>query len=243
MIRNFMSGLGGWRKPTPEAALPPRGSEEKTILIIDRQGDNPKSGFEALGDGTLRIETAGTARSAIQKLSVRHPHLVLLDSDFPAADGTRLARRLLADDEIAFIPMVALTDTANGAPDGRFDGFIERPIDAATFTGKIRRFFEQARQAGSQHEANSQLSGEEDGNLLKPAAGLLAAIDAGLPDPQFAAGRGPVSTDSAKLWAMRRSLRWPAVCGARVVSGAPTVRARSRLPVAGTVLPGRSRTR
>jgi CheY-like chemotaxis protein len=156
---------------------------QKTIFIIDDQPDSLHAMCLALAGETYRLETADSAQLATKKLSSVHPHLILLDARIRAADGTRLARRLLADEGLASVPIVALTEVSTGTlhhPEsgGRFDGQIGKPIDAGTFPGQVRAFLDSPWQASSNPPTDLPL----------PVFDLLDAIEAALPDSQFAAG-------------------------------------------------------
>jgi CheY-like chemotaxis protein/HPt (histidine-containing phosphotransfer) domain-containing protein len=155
---------------------------QKTIFIIDDHPDSLRAMCLALAGETYRLETADSAQSATKKLSSFHPDLILLDARIPVRDGTRFARRLLADEELSSVPIVALTEAGTGTPDpewrGRFDGQIGKPIDTGTFPGRVRAFLDSPWQASSNHPAE----------LTLPAIDLLDAIVAGLPDSQLAAG-------------------------------------------------------
>jgi CheY-like chemotaxis protein len=156
---------------------------QKTVFIIDDHPDNLRAMCVALTGETYRIETADNAESAIRKLSSCRPDLILLDTRIPAEDGTRLARRLLADRDLAPVPIVALTERGTDAlrhnePGGRFDGQVEKPIDSGAFQSQIRAFLDSPWQAAWNPPAD----------LPFPAVALLDAIEAGLPDSQFAPG-------------------------------------------------------
>src|ERR1700682_3633996 len=104
---------------------------QKTIFIIDDHPDSLCAMCLALAGETYRLETAGSAGSATRELSSFPPDLILLDALIPAADGTRLARRLLSDESLAFVPIIALTEMSpdtlhHPEPGGRFDGQIDK---------------------------------------------------------------------------------------------------------------------
>jgi CheY-like chemotaxis protein len=197
---------------------------QKTIFIIDDHPDSLCAMCLALAGETYRLETAGSAGSATRKLSSFHPDLILLDALIPAADGTRLARRLLADERLAFVPIIALTEMSpdtlhHPEPGGRFDGQIEKPIDAGAFPGQIRAFLDSPWRASSNPPPDLPLTAVE----------LLDAIEAGLPDSQFATGTW---TGLHRLAGVVGGLQHDELAGylqrAEPLSSATTARARSR---------------
>lgn len=193
MIRSLMASLGRRMEPAAAAARSAQSAGQKTVLIIDDHRDSLHAMCLALADETYCLETADTAEAAARKLSSFHPDLILLDPRIPAADGTRLARRLLADEDLAPVPIVRLSETGTGKhgdPEsgGRFDGHIGKPIDARSFPGRIRAFLESSRQVPSIQAADLPLPAAPGADRREQAAKLLDAIEAGLPDSQFAPG-------------------------------------------------------
>ena len=179
--------------PAVGAAQSAQSAEQKTILIIDDDRESLRAMRLALAHETFRLETADTAESAFRQLSSLHPDLILLDSRISASDGTWLARRLLADEELAPIPIVALSETGTGTrgnlePGGRFDGRIGKPVDAGTLPGQVRAFLESPGQAASHQPAGLPLPATPTDERPTQAAELLEAIEAGLPDSQSAPG-------------------------------------------------------
>ena len=132
---------------------------QKTIFIIDDHPDSLRAMCLALAGETYRLETADSAASATRKLSSIHPDLTLLDTRIPAADGTRLARRLLVDEELSSVPIVALIEMSTGTlhhpeSEARFDGKIGKPIETGAFQGQIRAFLDSPRLASSNPPAD-----------------------------------------------------------------------------------------
>lgn len=188
----------------------------------------------ALADESYRIETAGSAEAAVRKLSCFRPDLILVDAQVPAADGARLARRLLADEELTPVPIVALTEMGAGAHShpgagGRFDGNIGKPIQALTLPGQVRAFLESSPQTPLDHPAGLPLPATPAADGRREATELLDAIAAGLPDSQFAPG---TRTELHRLAEVVTRLQHDELAGylqqADRLSIAATARARSR---------------
>ena len=172
------------RGPAPPAAA------QKTILIIDDHQDSLRDMCLALAAERHHVETADTASAALRKVTACRPDLILVDAQVPAADGTRLARRLLSDQSLILIPMVALTEIpahTHVGPRGLFDGEIGKPIDARRFPEQVRHILAspRLRPPGGAVAAPGEIA---LAGSLQPPAGLLERIDAGLPDSQFAHG-------------------------------------------------------
>lgn len=165
----------------------------KTILLVDCHSDSLRAMSLALHGEPYRVLTADNAGAAVRIVYAGLPDLIVVDSQVLDADGTRLAKRLLADEELASVPIMALTETpgvmhGKGELRGAYDGHIRKPIEGNTFAAQVRGFF-QAWEEGSQRPA-LDLDLHTDLTISRriEVAELLDAIETGLPDSQFAPG-------------------------------------------------------
>ncbi len=116
-----------------------------TILVIEDHPTNlylvtfllEKRGHRivAAGDGPRGIELAGELR----------PDLILLDIQLPGLDGYGVARALKGDPALRAIPIVAVTSSAMAGDREKVlatgaDGYLEKPIDPATFVADVEAF-------------------------------------------------------------------------------------------------------
>src|ERR1035441_4229463 len=159
MMRNLLATLGQRTEPSRAALRSGPDAARKTIVIIDDHPENLRAMCLALAGESYRLETAGTAEAAIRKVSACQPDLILVDAQVPATDGTRLTRRLLADEALLPVPIVVLTEMAAGllvvpAGGGGYDGNIAKPIHASDLPGQVRTVLESSRQAPSHHHAD-----------------------------------------------------------------------------------------
>ena len=124
------------REPTPTVPL---------VLIVDDSDKNRKLAREVLraaGFGTLE---AARGDEAIAVAAKRRPDLILLDLRLPDMDGTDVARKLRGGPETGRIPIVALSASPSAGGSDRllatgFDGYLQKPIDVATFPDQVRRY-------------------------------------------------------------------------------------------------------
>jgi CheY-like chemotaxis protein len=93
-----------------------------------------RHGYEvlAVADGPSGIELA----------SRRKPALILLDIQLPTMDGYAVARALRASDDLADVPIVAVTSYAmpgdrERALEAGCTGYIEKPINPDTFVAEM----------------------------------------------------------------------------------------------------------
>lgn len=115
------------------------------ILIIE---DNERNLYML----TFLLERSGfvvvSAQDGLRGIELAEqviPSLVLLDIQLPTMDGYAVARRLRESPGLTHIPIVAVTSYA--MPEDReralsagCNGYVEKPIDPASFVDRIRAF-------------------------------------------------------------------------------------------------------
>ena len=122
------------------------------ILIVEDNEKNLKLARDVLRFAGLRTFEATTAEDGIAIARRERPDLVLMDIQLPGMDGIAALRKLRDDAETARIPVVALTASVMKSDRERFDaagfdGFLQKPIDAKTFAGDVRRLCARGRAA------------------------------------------------------------------------------------------------
>jgi two-component system cell cycle response regulator DivK len=118
---------------------------KKTILIIEDNEQNlylatfllEKSGFE--------IESARDGTEGIAMANQIKPDLILLDIQLPEIDGYAVARALRQNPALKETPIVAVTSYAMPGDRERTieagcTGYIEKPINPATFKDEIEKY-------------------------------------------------------------------------------------------------------
>lgn len=115
----------------------------KKILVVD---DNPVSRElirEVLESARQHVLEAEDGEAALEKVCQEKPDVVLLDIQLPVLDGYEVLRRIREDPRFAHLPVIALTalamreDCEKGLALG-FDGYVTKPIDAASLRVRIR---------------------------------------------------------------------------------------------------------
>jgi len=116
-----------------------------TVLLVEDHPMNRKL-FRDILEIQFRVEEAGSAEEALEKLQTVTPDLILMDMQLPGMNGLSLARLLKANPTTAPIPIVGLSahamkhdiDQAHAA--GCVD-YITKPItdDPFSFLERVTR--------------------------------------------------------------------------------------------------------
>jgi CheY-like chemotaxis protein/HPt (histidine-containing phosphotransfer) domain-containing protein len=229
MIRDLLTfGRGAPRAVIP--VLEP--ARRKTVLIVDDCADSLHAMCLALAGEKCHVETADIASKALRRVALSRPDLILLNERVLAPDGARLAERLLADEELASVPIVALTQMGPGlksadCPIGAFDGHIPKNTDGGGFADQVRVFL----RSSAQPPAAVDLEIPYGAAIYRrpEAAKLLDSIAEGLPDSQFAPGaRAALQQLAGVVKGFENSELANYLQRAERLSNAATVRGRSR---------------
>ncbi len=115
------------------------------ILIVEDNEANRLLAGAVLEREGYRVEMAGNAEEALQRLATGAPDLILMDVQMPGMDGLTLTRRLKDDTRTAGIPVIALTALAMTGDRERTleagcSGYISKPINTRTFASEVARF-------------------------------------------------------------------------------------------------------
>ena len=116
----------------------------KILLAEDNAANRYLASYLLEGAGYTVIH-AQNGQEAIRLTLAERPDLVLMDIQMPEMDGYEAALRIRAEQELANIPIVAVTSYAmtsdrTKAMEMGFVGYIEKPIRPLTFAAEIARF-------------------------------------------------------------------------------------------------------
>jgi CheY-like chemotaxis protein len=119
------------------------------ILVVEDNEANQLLARSVLEREGFRVEIAGNAQEALEKLSITPPDLILMDVQMPGVDGLTFTRRLKSNQKTAAIPIVALTALAmlgdrERTLDAGCAGYIPKPINTRTFATEVRQFLSRA---------------------------------------------------------------------------------------------------
>lgn len=125
----------------------------QTILLIEDNEQNRYLAAYLLEARGHTVIAAVDGKRGIELATGLQPDLILLDIQLPAMDGFAVARELRRRDGTRDVPIIAVTSYAmvgdrDKALAAGCDGYLEKPIDPATFTAEVERFLPPAEDGG-----------------------------------------------------------------------------------------------
>jgi len=112
------------------------------ILVVDDLPQNVRLLRAVLEPRGYAIASASSGAEALARLAAGGIDLVLLDVVMPGLDGYEVCRRLRADPETAFLPVVMITASGEQekrrALDAGADDFVTKPFDQAELLARVR---------------------------------------------------------------------------------------------------------
>ena len=191
------------------------GLDGARVLVVDDEEINRLIAVEILVQAGLQADEASSGQEAVERLESapgRHA-AVLMDVQMPGMDGYEAARTIRRHDDLATLPIIALTaDAVRGVEErcleAGMNACISKPFDPASLLQVLAEFVAAGRQASPfsvEWEASMSLSG------LEPAGGASADV------------RVPHLLEelAALLEASDMAAREVAVRAARAVEGTP----------------------
>jgi two-component system, cell cycle response regulator len=117
--------------------------EGARILVVDDVPDNVEILDARLSSRGYEVVTATNGEEALARVREAPPQLILLDVMMPGMDGHEVARRIKADPEIPFIPIILVTalteaeDVVQGLESGA-DDHISKPYNFRELEARVR---------------------------------------------------------------------------------------------------------
>ncbi|HYR50153.1 MAG TPA: response regulator [Candidatus Eisenbacteria bacterium] len=113
------------------------------VLVVEDNEANQLLARCVLEREGYRVEVAGAADEALEKVGKKPPNLILMDIQLPGQDGLSLTRQLKKSPTTADIPIIALTaDAMIGDREATIAagcaGYIAKPIDTRRLGDQIR---------------------------------------------------------------------------------------------------------
>lgn len=117
-------------------------AQAKRILVVDDIEDNLSLLQAVLTEEGYEVDITKDGKSALAKIEVSPPDLVLLDAMMPKMNGYEVTRRIRQNKNLPFIPILMITayEDAN-VPEGLDLGandFIRKPIDFDELMSRVK---------------------------------------------------------------------------------------------------------
>lgn len=114
------------------------------VLLVEDNETNQMLAIAVLERDGYRVEVAGSADEARQRITGATPDLILMDIQLPGEDGLAFTRELKQDPATSSIPVVAMTahamhGDADLAIEAGCSGYIAKPIDTRTLAEQVRK--------------------------------------------------------------------------------------------------------
>ena len=146
----------------PAARPGEAGEDTALILVVDDNPDNLEIISTRLRFRGYEVSTAERGDEAIRMVKDNEPDLILLDIMMPDMDGYEVARRIRAEDEISFIPIIVVTardsteDKVTGLDAGA-DDYLTKPINFPELEARVRSMLRIKRLQDQLEEKNREL--------------------------------------------------------------------------------------
>ena len=119
----------------------------EAILIVEDNPINLKLAKLILLAEKYDVRTATDADEALKVLAAFHPRLILMDLQLPGKNGLDFTRELKSDPRLKDIIIIALTAYAMKGDEEKAkaagcDGYMTKPISAATFPLEIAKYLQ-----------------------------------------------------------------------------------------------------
>ena len=113
-----------------------------TILAVDDTPQNLRLLEALLSTEGYEVLTAASGDEALRVVAERHPDLLLVDILMPGIDGYELCRRIRANEETRYLPIVLMTasieqDKARALESGA-DDFVQKPVLQHELSVRVR---------------------------------------------------------------------------------------------------------
>jgi len=171
--------------------------EGDVALIVDDVPENLSLLSDALSDAGYTVLVATDGLSALDRLRIVVPDIILLDAVMPGIDGFETCRRIKQIEEVRHVPvmfMTGLTETEhviNGFESGGLD-YVTKPIEPAEVLARVATHIRNARMMSQARHAidavsHAAISLRTDGTPLWQTRQAAEWMEAYFPGAQAAA--------------------------------------------------------
>lgn len=119
----------------------------KTVLVVEDNELNMKLFNDLLEAHGYRVVQARTGPQALAAAREHSPDLILMDIQLPEISGLQVTQEILKDQNLAHIPVIAVTAFAMKGDEERIRAggcrdYIAKPISVVSFLEKVKRYLD-----------------------------------------------------------------------------------------------------
>jgi len=117
----------------------------KTVLVVEDNELNMKLFHDLLDAHGYSVVQACNADEAMEMARAHSPDLILMDIQLPEISGLEVTKWMKADEELATIPIIAVTAFAMKGDEERIraggcEDYVAKPISVTNFVDKVKRY-------------------------------------------------------------------------------------------------------
>lgn len=117
----------------------------KTVLIVEDNELNMKLFHDLLDAHGYGVLQAINGQEAMELARAHKPDLILMDIQLPEVSGLEVTKWLKADEDLADIPIIAVTAFAMKGDEERIraggcEDYVAKPISVVSFVDKVKRY-------------------------------------------------------------------------------------------------------
>lgn len=125
-----------------------KAAAEYTILVVDDSEDMRVMLYELLHDEEYAVLLAENGQEALDKATLHHPDLILMDMSLPGMDGWEVVKHLRNMNEFCTTPIIAVTaHAAKGDAERSLaagcTSHVNKPFDILTLLEQIEGLLQQ----------------------------------------------------------------------------------------------------
>jgi len=119
----------------------------KTVLVVEDNELNMKLFTDLLEAHGYHVVQARTGPEALDAAREHTPDLILMDIQLPEISGLQVTQEILKNDDLADIPIIAVTAFAMKGDEERIRAggcrdYIAKPISVVGFLEKVKRYLD-----------------------------------------------------------------------------------------------------
>ncbi len=119
----------------------------KLILVVEDQEDNRRIMRDLLASAGYEVIEAITGEEGVAAAETHRPDLILMDIQLPGLDGYEATRRIKANTDLHYIPIIVVTSYALSGDDAKAyeagcNDYVSKPYSPRKLLEKIREYLQ-----------------------------------------------------------------------------------------------------